>query len=312
MVREQGRSLYQLGVWAWWEDLYYQRAREGHQPGYRDFCTGNVSLRRADFLAVGGFDTRFRGYGGEDYDLGYRLLKAGVRFIPHPGAQAKHYHRTTVEGVLRATRQEAHGDVVLGRKYPELRAGLRLIKMPHGRFGQLARFALDYPTQGDRLMGVLRRTLPFYEFTLMRRRWMRILGYLRQYAYWRGVRDALGSRVGWAEYASAVVPRPAQTLDISNGLPNPLPSIWADGPSTVALTWGNMTIGSLNVPSDLQEPLRSFLAREIAERFSNQLMILLASDMSGRQFLLTHHIIDQQSNELLLETTSKTHDLVRS
>jgi glycosyltransferase involved in cell wall biosynthesis len=45
------------------------------------FWTMNVSVRAADFRAVGGFDDRFRGWGSEDVDLGRRLAASGVRLV---------------------------------------------------------------------------------------------------------------------------------------------------------------------------------------------------------------------------------------
>ena len=41
--------------------------------------TGNVSLRRADYLAVGGFDPQLKR--SEDLELGLRLEKAGVQVV---------------------------------------------------------------------------------------------------------------------------------------------------------------------------------------------------------------------------------------
>jgi len=43
------------------------------------FCTCNVSLPRASFDAVGGFDATFDQYGWEDTELGVRLRAAGVK-----------------------------------------------------------------------------------------------------------------------------------------------------------------------------------------------------------------------------------------
>src|SRR6266498_3674186 len=52
VVRGESPSLHALGVWAWWQDTYHRRGLPGHQTTYRDFCTGNASVRREDFVDV--------------------------------------------------------------------------------------------------------------------------------------------------------------------------------------------------------------------------------------------------------------------
>jgi glycosyltransferase involved in cell wall biosynthesis len=53
--------------------------------------TGNsTSLSKALFEEVGGYDESFSGYGGEDPDLGYRLLKAGAQLVFAGSAKATH------------------------------------------------------------------------------------------------------------------------------------------------------------------------------------------------------------------------------
>jgi glycosyltransferase involved in cell wall biosynthesis len=42
--------------------------------------TVNFSCRAEDFRAIGGFDDAFRGWGGEDMELGFRLYRHGVPF----------------------------------------------------------------------------------------------------------------------------------------------------------------------------------------------------------------------------------------
>lgn len=53
----------------------------GQQLPWLFFWTMNVSVHAADFAAVGGFDERFRSWGGEDLEMGYRLHRHGVPFI---------------------------------------------------------------------------------------------------------------------------------------------------------------------------------------------------------------------------------------
>lgn len=45
------------------------------------FTTGNSSALRADVVKIGMFDEKFSGWGVEDIDLGYRLIKSGVKVI---------------------------------------------------------------------------------------------------------------------------------------------------------------------------------------------------------------------------------------
>jgi GT2 family glycosyltransferase len=61
-------------------DRFAENVRTGRlQPQGTDLFTGNVSMRRADYLAVGGFDLSLRR--SEDVELGVRLQKAGLRFL---------------------------------------------------------------------------------------------------------------------------------------------------------------------------------------------------------------------------------------
>jgi GT2 family glycosyltransferase len=61
-------------------DKMVQRMREGQlRPRGGHLFTGNVSLRREDYVAVGGFDPALKR--SEDLELGLRLEKAGVQVV---------------------------------------------------------------------------------------------------------------------------------------------------------------------------------------------------------------------------------------
>ncbi len=60
---------------------------------YRCFWSLNFAMRRATFLAVGGFHEGYRGYGGEDTDFGKLLDTAGLPIAWIRGGLAHHqYH----------------------------------------------------------------------------------------------------------------------------------------------------------------------------------------------------------------------------
>ena len=68
------RKLASMHRKAWWYGLIGHRTK----PALR---STDFSLARADFERVNGFDEQFRGWGGEDDDLGRRLKAAGVRQV---------------------------------------------------------------------------------------------------------------------------------------------------------------------------------------------------------------------------------------
>jgi len=60
---------------------------------YRCFWSLNFAMRRATFLASGGFDERYVGYGGEDTDYGKAIDRAGIPIAWIKGGLAYHqYH----------------------------------------------------------------------------------------------------------------------------------------------------------------------------------------------------------------------------
>ena len=65
----------------------------GDCTDYRCFWSLNFAMRRSEFLALGGFDEGYVGYGGEDTDFGRIAAEAGLPFHWTRGARAYHqYH----------------------------------------------------------------------------------------------------------------------------------------------------------------------------------------------------------------------------
>ena len=60
-------------------DKYAASFRRGSKPRGVHMCTGNVSFRRKDYLAIGGFDSELKR--SEDRDLGIRLEQSGAPFV---------------------------------------------------------------------------------------------------------------------------------------------------------------------------------------------------------------------------------------
>lgn len=266
IARRARTSLGEQSLWAWWEDFLTERSRPGRALGYRDFCAGNVSLRRSDFQAVGGFDEGFRGYGREDYELAYRLLRAGVRFLPEPDALADHHHVSSTAKRLGRKRHEAHGDVLIGRKHPELRRGLPLAHPPTGWRRRLVRIAFRHPDVATTIIDVWRRALPLLEGLRLRRLWTALDAALQMLVYWLGVADELGSWTETQRFLRETPEPPRSTLDVTDGVPEDAVGPWVDGPCLVDVTAHGRRLGRLEIQGPLVGDVRSHLAEEIARR----------------------------------------------
>ncbi len=82
-------------------------------------CTGNVSFRRADYLAVGGFDKSLDR--SEDRELGVRMQKAGAKLVFGPAARTTNRSDHTDLSVWRK-RNYQYGvyDSRIHHKHPDL------------------------------------------------------------------------------------------------------------------------------------------------------------------------------------------------
>ncbi len=83
---------------------------------------GNVAISKTLFQKTGGFDVWIAGYGGEDYEFGYRAQKAGARFVFLPDAGGYHYthENTSLATYLQHARAKGRNDVGVTRRHPEM------------------------------------------------------------------------------------------------------------------------------------------------------------------------------------------------
>ena len=78
---------------------------------------GQISVRRSVWEQVGGFDSSFRGYGGEDTDFGLRVAALGVPFVFDPRALSHHLHEVRYGSFARQAYEEGRSVIRLSRKH---------------------------------------------------------------------------------------------------------------------------------------------------------------------------------------------------
>lgn len=80
---------------------------------------GNISLRRADCLAVGLASDEFDGGYFYDRELGFRLAAGGLRGVYDPSIPGVHLHRRPDAAFLRDARRQGSSQALLHRLHPE-------------------------------------------------------------------------------------------------------------------------------------------------------------------------------------------------
>ena len=86
-------------------------------PASSHMWSAQVSVRRPVWKQVGGFDTSFREYGGEDTDFGLRVAALGVRFLFDPRAFSYHLHHVSYSSLRKQAYHEGCSIVRLSEKH---------------------------------------------------------------------------------------------------------------------------------------------------------------------------------------------------
>lgn len=240
-------------MWAWWEDAHAARRVAGLLDATHVW-SGNMSLSRELFDAVGGFDSGFSTYGSEDTELGARLLLSGASLRLVPGVHARHHARLDTAGHVRRGGEEARSHARLIARHPGLAPFTPLSRAPASR---IARFGVRAPRRAHVLGVVATRAVPAAEALQLRRLASRLLAASRDEAYWRAARAALGGRTVPGD--SVVI-----TIDLGSGVPDELPSLPRGADVRVALVRDGAFLASVPVRLDPLVSPRLALIRSLA------------------------------------------------
>jgi peptidoglycan/xylan/chitin deacetylase (PgdA/CDA1 family)/GT2 family glycosyltransferase len=110
------------GVGLWADSRRERLTSPGAEVTSDDLLTGQMSISRANFARLGGFDgsfTRDGMFGGEDIDFGLRVVKAGLVVAYNPEAISYQYYDVDPAAYLRRTREAGRSEEELVLKHPE-------------------------------------------------------------------------------------------------------------------------------------------------------------------------------------------------
>ncbi len=157
-----------------------------------DVLTGQLSVRRDVFEALGGFDERFTAggsFGAEDQDFGRRLLEGGYRVDFAPDAVSFQHYAVTPRAHLRQWHQAGAADVTYLRKHPGDFDEVYGRMDPEGRANRLViRPLARVPVVRDAVAAAVRpAVVRLAERRRSDPRAARVFYKLRSLEYWRGV-----------------------------------------------------------------------------------------------------------------------------
>jgi len=120
----------------WYESRIEQIRRNGYEPKWNDFFSGNFAANRHELLELGGFNPQFRI--NEDDEFGFRAFRSGWRIRFVPAARAEHYFHRDHRSYGRQAFMTGRFDALLVKLHPEaaphVRIGIqrRIWKRPPG------------------------------------------------------------------------------------------------------------------------------------------------------------------------------------
>lgn len=131
-IHDKSRGIAVLGRVLWAQELRnefmnYIEKIQFHYHTIKDrndvklhFYTSNISLEKKWFDNEE-YSDKFRNYGLEDIELGYRLENNGLRVVYNPDAVVYHYHTYSFEQFCMRMKNVGISAVIFARLHPELR-----------------------------------------------------------------------------------------------------------------------------------------------------------------------------------------------
>ncbi len=268
-------DLYWIELRRWWMGMFYRMCEQGHRFTFRDFLSGNFSIRAELFASTGGFDTGFSAsHAHEDYELGVRLIKAGAELIFAADAMADHYECRDLNGSFRRKQDEGRGDVLLGIRHPEIIPALPLIhyNLPFSNLTRILRpLVFQSPRAARTIVFILRLHLRLLKLARRRYRWRSLVDIVLDYFYWVGVASELKTKQELSGFQArgstkANAGRGEVEIDLYDGLEAAERLLDENRPESVRLRYRKHLIGRIPAKPGAEllrgVHLRSIVAKE--------------------------------------------------
>lgn len=229
----------------WWIERFREMAEDGHRFGFTDVMSGNLSVPRATFAALSGFNAVLRCR--EDYEFGLRLVAAGIPIRYVSDARGLHRDASTPARNLVRARDEGFADFQIAGLHPDVFPSLKAASMTLPTTGAaiLRMLVFHAPFAGRLALSVFSITAGVAQRLGLDRIWGRLNARGRALAYHQGVAHAAGSLKQYRQ-AHAAVPTVAVrplTLDLTEGVDVARAAVASALPDALTLSVGFRTVG---------------------------------------------------------------------
>jgi glycosyltransferase involved in cell wall biosynthesis len=190
-------TLFARRVRNWWVDLEH-RLSSNDELSFADLVTTNVSVSKEAFERLGGFVRMPR---REDWEFGYRVVRAGIEIVGAPDASVVHHADVDLPNALEDRYREGRGDAIFAARHPEALPWLSLASWHD--FGpnqkRLIRTMFVDPQRRATMNRLACRAAQTLEQVGSLERYGQVLTAAQSSSYWAGVGAELGGEAGWLD-----------------------------------------------------------------------------------------------------------------
>jgi len=312
---QKGESVLTKYARLWWAERLEARSKPDYRFSFYDLCTGNVSLSKTVFENAGGFEEAISDLGsGEDYELGYRLIRQRVPFRFARNAESVHHSRVTLAMTLRRMNQEGFGQAIMARKHPELYWQFNVSRLSRLSGSTLLRplwkAVWKYPALTEAPMAGVRQVAQFSLAIHAIAMFRRCHQLLKAHAYWRGVVAALGSLSVWERLAQDAPLEPPDCrevdFDVSRDLDNLEEFLKLQGPADAIRVYASGEPVGRIAPSAGYEPFTApYLKSVLIAQFGFVLLGELVTRRRQSKTCSSDEVITARSEARMLGETAE-------
>ncbi len=280
---EQASTIMKMNLREWWEEKFQAMRKKGHRFKYDDLTSGNFSISSVLFKTVNGFDTAL--LCREDYELGFRLIKADAAFCFAYEAKALHRDEVTdLQRSLQRKKTEGMADMQIKRKHPDFINKEAIYYLSQRSFSKsiLLKAIHVAPALCDSTAYVATFAMRYFEKFKMRSRWLRINYLLHQYWYLRGLMQVVSSSRECYQMIqhreNTIAADEKQVIDLKEGLHKAEKKLDNNRTLELEIRYGQKLIGYVPYEPGT-EPIKGIHLRCLLKnKFSDELYKALTGD----------------------------------